>query len=277
MGEVLEDGRGRSGLDDTAAVHHEQSVDRACHHAEVVADQQQRHAARLDQVADQVEDLALDRDVERGRRFVGDQQVGAAGQRHRNDDALALAARELVRMGVETLRRRRQPDLVEQAQRFRARGIGRQALVQAQWFGDLAADRVQRVQGGHRLLEHHADPASAQAAHRGVVETEQLGVVEAHRTAGARCVGQQPHQREGVHRLAAAGLADQADRLAAFERERHAAQRIGRAARRRQGDAQVVDFEQGHGAESSAGISPATITAIAVTLRLGVQPAARSR
>ena len=48
--------------------------------------------------ADQREDLRLRGDVERGRRLVGDQQRGLEHQRHRDHDALALAAGELVRI-----------------------------------------------------------------------------------------------------------------------------------------------------------------------------------
>ena len=55
----------------------------------------------------QVEDLRLDRDVERGRRLVGDQQRGAAGERHRDDRALPHPAGELVRVGVHPRGRRR--------------------------------------------------------------------------------------------------------------------------------------------------------------------------
>jgi hypothetical protein len=40
----------------------------------------------------------------------------------------------------------------------------RHAAVQAQRFGDLPAYGVQRVEGGHRLLEHHADAVAAQLA-----------------------------------------------------------------------------------------------------------------
>ena len=50
-------------------------------------------------LADQLEDLRLDGDVERGGRFVGDQQLRAAGERHRDHHALAQAAGELVRIG----------------------------------------------------------------------------------------------------------------------------------------------------------------------------------
>ena len=49
------------------------------------------------QVAHEVEDLGLDRDVERGRRLVGDQQLRLAGERHGDHHALRHAARHLVR------------------------------------------------------------------------------------------------------------------------------------------------------------------------------------
>ena len=51
----------------------------------------------------QVEDLRLDRDVERRDRLVGDDQLRLQRQRARDADALALAARELVRVAVVVL------------------------------------------------------------------------------------------------------------------------------------------------------------------------------
>jgi hypothetical protein len=44
--------------------------------AEIVGDEQQRHAEPLDHAGDQLEDGGLDRDVERGGRLVGDQEAG---------------------------------------------------------------------------------------------------------------------------------------------------------------------------------------------------------
>ena len=58
------------------------------------------------QLAHQIEDLRLDGDVERGGRLVGDQELGIAGERHRDHHALAHAAGELVRIVVEALLRR---------------------------------------------------------------------------------------------------------------------------------------------------------------------------
>ncbi len=148
-------------------------------HAEVVRDQQQRHAALGHQVGDQVEDLALDRHVKRRRRLVGDQQVGPAGERHRDRDALPLAARELVRVGVDAPRGVGQPDAVEQRDRLPARIVRGETLVQAQRLGDLAADGVQRVQRGHRLLEDDADAVAAQLAQLGVAAADEFLAVEA--------------------------------------------------------------------------------------------------
>ena len=54
---------------------------------------------------EQVDDLRLDRDVERGDRLVADEHVGLHGERAGDGDALALAAGELVRIAA-----RRSPD-----------------------------------------------------------------------------------------------------------------------------------------------------------------------
>jgi hypothetical protein len=44
------------------------------------------------QLAHQVEDLRLNRHIERRGRFVGDQQIGLAGEGHRDHHALPHAA-----------------------------------------------------------------------------------------------------------------------------------------------------------------------------------------
>jgi len=230
-----------------------------------VADQQQGHAVLGDELADQVQHLALDGHVQRGGGLVGHQQVGAAGQRDGDDHALALAAGELVRVGVQPRRGLRQLHPLEQAQRLGAGGARVQAAVQAQRLGDLAADRVQRVQRGHRLLEDHRQPVAAQRAPGGLGLADQFAPVQPQRAGQLRALGQQAHQRQRGQALAAAGFADQAQGLAAVQRERDAAQRLRRAARGGQGHTQVVQREQrrgGRGAGPHAGAVP---------------PAARSR
>ena len=64
--------------------------------ADRVAVMQHGHAVVALQITQQIENLATQAHVERGGRFVGQQQLGLAGQRHGDHGALALTAAELV-------------------------------------------------------------------------------------------------------------------------------------------------------------------------------------
>ena len=85
-------------FDDASGVHHGDAVGHLGDDAEVVGDEEEREPEALLQIAQQVENLRLDRDVERGRRLVGDEQRGPAGERDRDQRALAHPARELMRI-----------------------------------------------------------------------------------------------------------------------------------------------------------------------------------
>ena len=85
-------------LDQRAQVHHADPVGDVPDHREVVRDDQVGQAEVVLQVLQQVDHLGLDRDVERGDRLVGDDQVGLERQRPGDADALPLAAGELVRV-----------------------------------------------------------------------------------------------------------------------------------------------------------------------------------
>ena len=63
--------------------------------------EQDGHAESLLEVAQQVEDLRLDGDVERGGRLVGDDQARLAGDGAGDEDALGHAAGQLVRVTGE--------------------------------------------------------------------------------------------------------------------------------------------------------------------------------
>ena len=66
-------------------------------HGQIVRDEQIGEAEVLLQVDQQVDHLRLHRHVERGHRLVADDQLRLQGERACDDEALALAARELVR------------------------------------------------------------------------------------------------------------------------------------------------------------------------------------
>ena len=85
--------------------------------AHVVGHQQDAETALVGEVADKLQDLRLHRHIERCRRLVGDQQLRPAGQGRRDDDALALAAGELVRIGREPRSRLGNPDRPQEIER----------------------------------------------------------------------------------------------------------------------------------------------------------------
>ena len=70
------------------------------HHREIVCDEQIGEVELLLQVLEEVDDLRLNRDVERRHRFVGDDEVGIDRDRAREADPLALTAGELVRIAA---------------------------------------------------------------------------------------------------------------------------------------------------------------------------------
>ena len=80
--------------------------------AQVVRDEEVGQMESLLQVLQQVDDLRLDRNVERGDRLVEHQEARLDGERARDADALALAAGELVRIALERLGAH--PDALEQ-------------------------------------------------------------------------------------------------------------------------------------------------------------------
>ncbi len=94
----------RRGLDDAAEVHHGHAVAQELHHREVVRDEQVAQPKPLLQRHQQVEHLRLDRHVQRRQRLVEHHHLRLQRQRARDADALALAARELVRLALQVLR-----------------------------------------------------------------------------------------------------------------------------------------------------------------------------
>ena len=219
------------GLDDAPAVHHQHPLAQARHDGEVVGDEQQGAALLGHQPVDERQHAGLHGDVERGGRLVADQHGRVAGQCHGQHDPLALAARELVRVGPQGRRRVGQLDARQQLLGAGPRprpAAGRRC--RRSGLGHLAADAHQRVEGRHRLLEHHGQAVAAQRAElRAPTGVSQVAAVEAHRARGRQLLGQQAHDGERGERLARARLADQPDPLARRQRERHVAARSASA------------------------------------------------
>ena len=154
----------RRQLDDLAEVHHGDAVAEELDRGEVVGDEQAREAELLLQVAQQVEDGRLHGDVERRHRLVGDQQARRDAERPREADALALPARELVRVAVAQLGA--QPDRVEELDHAPVeRGAAGEPVQPQRLADDLAAGHP-RVERRVRVLEDDVDLRAGTAAAR---------------------------------------------------------------------------------------------------------------
>ena len=70
---------------------------------QVVSDEQHRQVESGAQLVEQIQHLLLHGDVERGDRLIGNDQLRLHRERAGDADALALAARELVRVAVRGL------------------------------------------------------------------------------------------------------------------------------------------------------------------------------
>ena len=103
------------------------------------------------QVLEQVEDLRLDRDVERGHGLVADDQLRVERERARDPDPLPLAAGELVRVAVREARV--EADDVEQLADPGGPVAAAADPVHDQRLADDVADRHPRVERRVRVLE----------------------------------------------------------------------------------------------------------------------------
>ena len=124
-------------LDDPARIHHGDVVAHPGDDPEIMGDEEEREIELPLQRAQEVEVLRLDRGIERGRRLVGDQELGPARDGDRAHHALAHAAAELVGIVPHAHLGRgnaHAPQALDHACELRLAG---QALMNADGFADL--------------------------------------------------------------------------------------------------------------------------------------------
>ena len=249
---VGEDVGGLGGLDHPALFHHHDAVAIGGGEAEVMRDQDGGHRLALGQLDDQIHHRLLRGDVQSSRRLVRDQKLRIAGERERDDDALAHAAGQLERIGVIALARAGDLDLLQRLDRLFA-AVRNHGLLHmgAQHVLDLVADFPDRVERGARVLEDHRDFAAAQIAHLVFGRGLDVDAGEHHRALGdPPGAVEDAHHRIGRHRFAGAGLADDGERLALGDGDVDVLHRFDDAAAGGEFDGEVLDVEQrlgGHG------------------------------
>ena len=199
------------------------------------------------QLPDEIEDLRLHRDIERGRRLVGDQQSGIAGQRHGDHRALAHAARQLMRIAVDRLLRIGDVDLGQKVDGALAGRRLADFLMRQDLLGDLPADGVDRRQRGHRILEDHGDLAAAQLAHVARRQADKFAAAIGDRAFDDRIgIVDEAHDGEQRQGLARARFADDAQDLALRDIEGDAVDGAHQALLGAEGDLEIANLEHQH-------------------------------
>ena len=244
MAGPVEDVGGGPVLGGPAGVHDQDVVGDLGDHAEIMGDDDDRRAELGLQFGDQVEDLSLHGDVQRGGRLVGDQQLGIVAQRHRDHHPLSHAAGELVRVVGHPDRGLRDADPGQHVDGALAGLLaGRLAVVDPVRLGDLVAHLVEGVQRGQRVLEDHGHLGPAELPHPGRVRVGQFLAVQPDLAGDPRLgAAVQAHDAQAGHALARARLADDAERAAAVHAERDAVHRLDQAVVGREVDVQVFDL-----------------------------------
>ena len=177
---------------------------------EVVGDEDIGQAEAALQVHHQVDDLRLHRHVERRDRLVADDQPRLDGQRPGDADPLALAAAR-IRADSGAHDRGSRPTVRSSSATRVVDGLrGPGQPMQPQRLGQDLGHRHGRIQRRVRILEDHLQRAPPRAQRRRVELAEVLAL-EQH-PPGRRL--DQPQQQPPERRLAAAGFADHAQRLA---------------------------------------------------------------
>ena len=161
----LEDLPHRAAFDDAACIHHRHAVAHASDDAEIMGDEQDRHAGLGLQALKQFQVLKLDRDVERSRRLIGDQHPWLAADGDGAHHALLHATAQLVRILADALFGCGDIDAAERRHRLLHHVGVRRALAALDCLAQLVADREDRIERGLRVLQHHRDPPPTDLAH----------------------------------------------------------------------------------------------------------------
>ena len=196
-------------LHDMTAVHDRDAVAQIIDHIQIVGDEQHREVFFRVDFLEKVQNLGADRDVQRGDRFVRNNQLRLEHQRCADTHPLLLSAGQLTRI---------------------ARGIG---LVQADLLQHTADRRILLRPGadfmGAKGLPHRKTDGFARIQRAGRVLKDrlhggaegkpvQLRALPSHHP-DRSLVGNQSENRVGQRRFAAAGLSHQPEELVLPDRE----------------------------------------------------------
>ena len=203
-----------AGFSHAPCIHHQHTVGMACHHAQIVRNQNRGGVAALAQFGEQIHHLRLHGNIQRRSGLVGNEHTRVVGQRHGYNHTLAHAAREMVRIIFGALLRVGNAHFVQQIYGLLLRLAVADALVRCNGFGNLLANLVDGVKRRKRVLKHHGNFAPAQLAALALGHLQQLAPVKNNAATHLRRRWQQPHYRQRRNRFARTTFAHNGQTLA---------------------------------------------------------------
>ena len=114
-------------------------------------------------------------------------------------------------------------------------------------FDQLVADRVKRIERGHRLLKDHRDLAAANAVELGLVQLQQVLAAIIDVADGFAVGREKAHRRHHGLALARTGFADDSDGFAGVDMQIYALHRVDGAVQRIEPNVEIFDRENGFG------------------------------
>jgi hypothetical protein len=172
-------------LDDLPGIHYRDPVAHLCHGSHVMADEQHRHSNFCLKTLQELQDLRLDSHIERGRRFVRDQQRGPARYGHGDHCPLQHSAAEGMRIVVHALLSALDSRELEQLDGSLPGGAAGHAFVPSKRLSDLFADCKGRIEALPGFLEHHPHFFAANPNERLLVQPYQLSALQPNASAHA--------------------------------------------------------------------------------------------
>ena len=210
-------------FNDLTGIHYGDPLGHLRHDSEIMGDQEDGCVEICFQIVHEIQDLSLNRDIQRGCGFIGDDQVRIAGQGHCYHHPLPHAATHLIGIFSNPLAWIGYADV---GQQFSCPAPGRpslQAFMQLEHLCNLVAYLKGRIEGGHGLLENHGDSVATDVPDFRVTQPDHIPPVEQNSAVNnfAGGIRDQSHDRQCGYALSAPGLPDQAQRFTAFNFQVH--------------------------------------------------------
>ena len=243
---MIEDLLDIASLDRLSRIHDADAVASLEDEAEIMRDIDHRRPEALRDVLDQLDHARFDGDIERGCRLIEQQELGIGQKRHRDDDPLLLAARQLMRIGVHDPLGIGKTNRFKQFRRALVGGFRRNSVMDHRHFDELVLDQHRRIERGHRLLIDHRYLRAADLAQLLIRHAAHVAPHETDLAAGDGAVPAHIlHDGKRDGGLAAARFADDPDRFAGIDGEIEVVDRRDRTGAGVIGDRQVLAFENG--------------------------------